>query len=241
MLSLRAAVVGISIGALSCASLQPAPKLPPASVDCPAKQKSNLVYDAKHEVARRELDTNGDGRPDVTLFLEHERTTRAELDLDYDGATDLWLSFDSEERVVSWEEVTPARSSSKPTVASGRLPEDRPPPELARLIPGLDPPAPRECVERPEVADYLQDVKKRVYGRWVVPSSASEARTRLSFSLDQSGAVVGACVREADDPRVGQGIVSALFASAPFPAMPPEVRCLSRHHLIGTFVIAPSP
>lgn len=241
MPSLRsAALVALTAGALSCASFG-RPKAPPTSVDCPPKQKSNLAYDAAHEVARRELDSNADGRPDVTFFLEHERVQRAELDLDFDGATDLWVTYDAQERVSAWEEVTPARSSAKPNVSSGRLPEDRPPPELARLIPGLDPPAPRECVERPEVADYLQDVKKRVYGRWIVPSSATEARTRLSFSLDQSGAVVGACVRESDDPRVGQGIVSALFASAPFPAMPARVQCLSRHHLIGTFVIAPNP
>jgi hypothetical protein len=241
MLSLRtAALLALSAAALSCASLG-RPKPPPSSVDCPAKQKSNLVYDAAHEVARREVDSNADGRPDMTFFLVHERVRRAELDLDFDGATDLWLTYDSAERVSAWEEVTPARSSAKPKLESGRLPEDQPPPELARLIPGLDPPAPRECVERPEVADYLQDVRKRVYGRWLVPSSATEARTRVSFSLDQSGALVGACVRESDDPRINQGIVTALFASGPFPAMPARVQCLSRHHLIGTFVIAPNP
>lgn len=241
MLSLRiAALAAFSAAAFSCASLE-LPKTPPSSVDCPPKQKSQLVYDSGHEVARREVDSNADGRPDMTFFLEHERVKRVEIDLDFDGATDLWVGYDGEERVVSWEEVTPARSPAKPKVESGRLPDDRPPPELARLIPGLDPPAARECVERPEVADYLEDVRRRVYGRWVVPSSATRARTRLSFSLDQTGAVVGACVREADDPRLGQGIVSALFASAPFPAMPPRVQCLSRHHLIGTFVISPNP
>jgi hypothetical protein len=241
MLSLRiAALVALSAAALSCASFG-RPKPAPTSVDCPAKQKSNLVYDAAHEVASREVDSNGDGRPDVTFFLVHQRVTRAELDLDFDGATDLWVTYDAEERVSAWEEVTPARSNAKPKLTSGRLPEDRPPPELARLIPGLDPPAPQECVERPEVADYLQDVRKRVYGRWLVPATASEARTRLSFSLDESGAVVGACVRESNDPRTNPGIVAALFASGPFPAMPARVQCLSRHHLIGTFVIAPNP
>jgi hypothetical protein len=136
--------------------------------------------------------------------------------------------------------VTPARSARKPEVRSGRLPGDRPPPELARLIPGLDPPALPECVQRPEVVDYLREVRERVYGRWMVPASAAESRTRLSFSLDQSGAVVGACVRESDDPRVGAGVVNALFDSGPFAPMPERVACLSRHHLIGTFVTEPS-
>jgi hypothetical protein len=223
---------------LSCATLRA--KTPPSPVDCPPKLRSNLVYDESHQVARREVDSNKDGRPDITFYLDHERATRAEIDLDFDGATDLWVSYDRDERVESWEVVTPARSSGKPKVESGRLPGDRPPPELARLIPGLDPPALPECVERPEVADYLQDVKKRVYGRWSVPASASESRTRLSFSLDKSGAVVGACVRETDDPRVGAGVVRAFFDSGPFPAMPERVACLSRHHLIGTFVTEPT-
>ncbi len=235
-----AAVALLCAGALSCASLT-ASRPAPAALDCPPKQKSNLVYDESRSVARRELDTNKDGRADITFFLERERVTRAEIDLDFDGATDLWVTYDARELVSSWESVTPASSQRKPEVRAGRLPGDRPPPELARLIPGLDPPASPECVSRPEVVDYLQDVKKRVYGRWAAPASVSEAKIRLSFSLDRGGAVVGACVRESDDPRVGQGVVTALFESAPFPAMPAKVECLSRHHLIGTFVIAPSP
>lgn len=226
--------------ALSCASLG-APKPAPTAVDCPAKQKSSLVYDDAHQVARREVDSNKDGRPDMTFFLERERVTRAEIDLDFDGATDLWVTYDGRELVSSWESVTPARSNAKAKVASGRLPQDRPPPELARLIPGLDPPALPECVERPEVVDYLREVRQRVYGRWSVPASAAESRTRLSFSLDQTGAVVGACVRESNDPRVGAAVVQALFESGPFDPMPERVACLSRHHLIGTFVTEPTP
>jgi hypothetical protein len=235
------AVVSLAAAALSCASLGRS-KLPPSAVDCPPKQKSRLVYDDRHEVAQRQVDSNADGRADLTFFLEHERIQRAEIDLDFDGATDLWVTYDGEERVASWEEVTPARSkSAKAVVSSGKLPQDTPPPELARLIPGLDPPALPECLQRPEVQDYLLDVRKRIYGRWAVPASAAHARTRLSFSLDRGGAVVGACVREADDERIGPGIVAAVFDSAPFPAMSERVQCLSRHHLIGTFVIEPNP
>jgi hypothetical protein len=238
---IAAAVALAAAAALACESLarsQPSP----AAVACPPKQKSHLVYDDRHEVVRREVDRNADGRADLTFFLEHERVQRAEVDLDFDGATDLWVTYDDQERIAAWEEVTPARSASaKPEVTSGRLPQDRPPLELARLIPGLDPPALPECLQRPEVQDYLQGVKKSLYGRWAVPASAAHGRTRLSFSLDRSGAVVGACVREADDPQAGAGIVTALFESAPFPAMSQRVECLSRHHLIGTFVTEPNP
>lgn len=228
--------------ALPCCESLGRDRLPPSAVACLPRQKSRLVYGDGHEVVQRQIDSNADGRADLTFFLEHERVRRAEVDLDFDGATDLWITYDAEERVAGWEEVTPARSErAKAEVSSGRLPEDRPPPELARLIPGLDPPALPECLERPEVQDYLLGVKKRIYGRWAVPASAAHARTRLSFSLDRSGAVVGACVREADDPRVGPGIVTALFDAAPFPPMPERVACLSRHHLIGTFAVEPNP
>lgn len=152
----------------------------------------------------------------------------AELDLDDDGATDLWISYDAEARVAAWR----GRNDS------GRLPTDRPPPELARLVPAFDPPAAPECMARPEVEQYLAGVKERVYGRWSV-SSRAPSRTRLSFSLDQNGAVVGACVREADDLGAGAGVVGALFASGPFPPMPERAQCLARHHLIGTFATEP--
>lgn len=234
MLSLRTLFCLALAGTLSCASLAHR-KAAPTATDCLPRQKSNLVYDEKHQVARRELDRNRDGRADITLFLEHERIHSAEVDLDYDGATDLWMKFDEEERIASWEEITPARSNAKAQVAEGRLPQDRPPPELARLVPAFDPPASPDCVSRPEVMQYLAAVKERVYGHWAVPSSVSPGRTRLSFSLDKTGAVVGACVREADDARVGAGVVSALFEAGPFEPMPERALCLARHHLIGTF------
>jgi hypothetical protein len=224
MLSLRL-LLGLALAStLSCAMFA-REKPAPATADCLPRQQSTLIYDENHHAVRREIDRNRDGRVDMTLLFEHERIHAAEVDLDYDGTTDLWVTFDEEERIASWKGAS----------STGHLPQDRPPPELARMVPAFDPPADADCLGRPEVTQYLAALKERVYARWAVPSSLSPGRTRLNFSLDETGTVVGACVREADDARVGAAIVTALFDAGPFEPMPERARCLARHHLIGTF------
>lgn len=112
----------------------------PRELACPERGLVHVILDSDSNVSRREVDTNGDGRADELFFLSNDLVERAELDLDYDGATDVWLRYDGRGRPVEWEALPPAaRTDAAPVVSSGRLPEDRPPAEVARLIPSLDP------------------------------------------------------------------------------------------------------
>ena len=190
----------------------------------------HVILDSDENVSRKEVDTNGDGRADELFFLDGDRVERAELDLDFDGATDVWLRYDGlrPARRVGGAAARRDATDAPAAVSSGRLPDDRPPPDLARLIPSLDPPGDPECFERPEVRAYLRDVKDRLYGSWLAPARAREARTVLRFSLDQGGAVVGACVKQSDDAAVGASVVRALTEA---PRFPPDARprcCASR-------------
>ena len=233
-IALPLALLSLALTALACAAWRSAPV--PPEVACPERGRVHLILDADEKVSRKEVDTNGDGRADELFFLAGDRVEHAELDLDFDGATDVWLRFDGLGRPLEWEALPPAARANAPAVvSSGRLPDDRPPPDLARLIPSLDPPGDPECFERPEVRAYLRDVKERLYGSWLVPARARDARTVLRFSLDQSGAVVGACVKQSDDPAVSASVVRALSEAPRFPAMPDRALCLARHPLLGTF------
>jgi TonB family protein len=93
-----------------------------------------------------------------------------------------------------------------------------------------------ECVNRPEVRNYLEQVRVRMYQRWSLPGDApADQKVLLNFTLDASGSVMTAELASASDPAVGATAVEALRAAAPFAAMPPRVRCLARHGLKGTF------
>jgi len=85
------------------------------------------------------------------------------------------------------------------------------------------------------VKSYLRGAKDQLYGHWVVPASAREARTVLRFSLDRGGAVVGACVKQSDNAATAASVVRALLESPSFAPMPERVQCLARHPLLGTF------
>ena len=208
----------------------------PREIACPERGRVHVILDSDQNVSRREVDTNGDGRADELFFLSDQRVERAEIDLDYDGATDVWLRYDGRGRPVEWEALPPAsRTDAAPVVSSGRLPDDRPPPEIARLIASLDPPADPDCFDHPEVKSYLRVVKDQLYGHWLAPARARETRTVLRFSLDRGGAVVGACVKQADDAATAASVVRALLESPNFPPIPEPAQCLARHPLLGTF------
>jgi len=229
--------LALCVAAVGCALWRPE-KLP-REIACPERGRVHVILDSDQNVTRREVDTNGDGRADELFFLENQRVERAELDLDYDGATDVWLRYDGLGRPVEWEALPPAaKTDAPPIIQSGRLPDDRPPPEVARLIPSLDPPADPDCFERPEVKTYLRGVKDELYGHWLAPTRARDTRSVLRFSLDRGGTVVGACVKQADDAATAASVVRALLESPKFPPMPAGAECLARHPLLGTFGVA---
>ena len=136
---------------LGCAAWRAAPV--PPQLACPERGRVHVVLDPDENHSRKEVDTNGDGRADELFFLDGDRVERAELDLDYDGATDVWLRYDGFGRPLEWEALPPASRVDAPAaVSSGRLPDDRPPPDLARLIPSLDPPGDPDASSGPKSA-----------------------------------------------------------------------------------------
>lgn len=95
-----------------------------------------------------------------------------------------------------------------------------------------------ECVSRPEVRTYLEQVRLRMYQRWNLPNDApSGQKVLLRFKLDASGSVMSAELASASNEAVGSTAVEALRSAAPFAAMPERVRCLARHGMTGTFTV----
>ena len=93
-----------------------------------------------------------------------------------------------------------------------------------------------ECLNRPEVKNYVEQVRARMYQRWTLPQDVPAGqKVLLDFKLDASGSVMESSVRSASSNVVGSSAVDALRSAAPFAAMPERVRCLARRGLTGTF------
>ena len=95
-----------------------------------------------------------------------------------------------------------------------------------------------DCLNRPEVQQYQEQLRQRMYARWQAPNDAPvNSKVQLRFSLDPSGSVISAELASAGNTALGQSAVEALRSSSPFQAMPERVRCLARRSLIGTFTL----
>lgn len=87
----------------------------------------------------------------------------------------------------------------------------------------------QDCVERPEVQAYMEQIRQRVYARWVLPPDTPPSQqVVLRFRLDVAGSVSNVEFVSADDPILGESAAAAMRAAAPFPPMVDTVRCLSR-------------
>ncbi len=53
------------------------------------------LYDSRGALVQRQLDTNGDGRPDVTEYYRDGALLRRDSDRDFNGVTDLVEDFDA--------------------------------------------------------------------------------------------------------------------------------------------------
>lgn len=97
-----------------------------------------------------------------------------------------------------------------------------------------------DCDARPEVAAYQAQVRERTKARWVAPAGmAGAAKATLSWKLDVSGSATSVRLVNASNNAVGNSVVEALRAAAPFPAMSDRVRCLANRTLTGTFTLTP--
>jgi TonB family protein len=93
-----------------------------------------------------------------------------------------------------------------------------------------------DCDDRPEVRAYTDQIKTRMYARWILPTDVSPNQVvRLQFMIDPAGSVTSVRPVGGGDPQLAASAVEALRAAAPFPPMPDRVRCMARRQLVGTF------
>jgi TonB family protein len=93
-----------------------------------------------------------------------------------------------------------------------------------------------ECLDRPEVRAYLDQVQKRTLDRWILPPGIqADNRVTLRFQLDVAGSAVSVSLVRASNNALGASAVDALNAAAPFPPLPNRVRCLARVPITATF------
>jgi len=94
----------------------------------------------------------------------------------------------------------------------------------------------RDCLERPEVEDYIQAMRKRVYARWVVPGDVTGNRkVQLRIRLEAGGSLLSVENIAARDELLGNSAMEALRAASPFPPMTGPIRCLSQRNLVTTW------
>jgi hypothetical protein len=93
-----------------------------------------------------------------------------------------------------------------------------------------------QCMSRPEVAAYLDHIRGRVLGRWVLPPDvdANKAVT-LRFLLDPAGTANRVEFVSTPDPVLGESAVRAMRSASPFDPMGPRVRCLAGSPIQATF------
>jgi len=96
--------------------------------------------------------------------------------------------------------------------------------------------AANECLGRPEVQEYLNDVEARTISRWVLPPGVkADQKVTLQFKLDVAGSATSVSLKKASDNALGASAVDALRAAAPFPPMPDAARCLALVPITATF------
>jgi TonB family protein len=93
-----------------------------------------------------------------------------------------------------------------------------------------------ECLDRPEVRGYLEEVQKRTLDRWILPPGIqADNKVTLRFQLDVGGSAISVSLVRASNNALGASAVDALNAAAPFPALPNRARCLARVPITATF------
>ncbi len=95
-----------------------------------------------------------------------------------------------------------------------------------------------DCLKRPEVARYIEEIRQRTYGRWTPPEETPEnSKVELRIQLDPSGSLISCDTLSAANSGLGQSANDSLRSASPFAAMPPTVRCLARTPMRLTFTV----
>ncbi len=93
-----------------------------------------------------------------------------------------------------------------------------------------------QCFEKPEVQSYLSSVQKRTLDRWRLPPGVqADQNVTLRFKIDVGGTATSVSLVRASDNALGASAVDALNAASPFPALPPNARCLVQVPITATF------
>ncbi len=93
----------------------------------------------------------------------------------------------------------------------------------------------KECKNRPEVDQYLQRIKDRVFVRWNADGFEGTQDVRIQFTLDPSGSARRIQLVQATSPSAGDSAVRAMRASSPFDTMSDRVRCIAGDAITLTF------
>jgi hypothetical protein len=94
----------------------------------------------------------------------------------------------------------------------------------------------KDCLQRPEVTAYMEEIRRRMYARWVVPAQASGNRQiQLRIRLEPGGSLIKVENAGTSDEFLGTSAMDALRAASPFPPMQGPVRCLSQRVLLTTW------
>jgi TonB family protein len=91
-----------------------------------------------------------------------------------------------------------------------------------------------ECINRPEVQEYLDLLNQRIYSRWTLPYGVENKQVTLRFEIDVAGSTSSIQLLKGDN-AIGASAIDAMRASSPFPPMPDRVRCLANRHVTATF------
>jgi hypothetical protein len=93
-----------------------------------------------------------------------------------------------------------------------------------------------DCDKRPEVQAFMEQIKTRMYARWILPADIPAfQKVTLRFRLDPAGSVVSVEPVGSTNPELAASAVEALRAAAPFPPMSDRVRCMAKEPLLGLF------
>jgi TonB family protein len=93
-----------------------------------------------------------------------------------------------------------------------------------------------QCLGKPSVKRYLDDVQTKTLDRWILPPGIdADQNVTLRFQLDVAGSATSVSLVKASNNALGASAVDALRSAAPFPPMPDDARCLARVPITATF------
>jgi TonB family protein len=93
-----------------------------------------------------------------------------------------------------------------------------------------------QCVMRPEVLQYMEEIRVRTENRWKLPPGLAAAQeVTLRFKVDAAGSATDVELVHASDNALGVSAIDAMRSASPFPPIPEAARCLAQKRIKATF------